>query len=44
LPDAITLKSLTGSTMVWSYTGDQLGNEEMSKKYTVEEEVTYTKQ
>lgn len=44
LPDAITLKSLTGSTMVWSYTGDRIGNEEMSKKYSVEEEVTYTKQ
>jgi hypothetical protein len=42
LPDAITVKSVTGSTMVWSYNGIPFG-EEKGKNYIADQEVTYVK-
>jgi hypothetical protein len=44
LPDAITLTSLTSSTMIWSYNGDMtIGDGANRKTYSLEEEVTYQK-
>lgn len=44
LPDAITLKSLSGPTMIWSYNGDMTTGDGANKKtYSLEEEVTYQK-
>jgi hypothetical protein len=44
LPRSVTVKSVNGATMVWFYSGDaMIGDEEMKKKYSMEQEVTYQK-
>lgn len=43
LPSSITVKSLTGSSMVWFYSGDAMMGDEKAKQYSMEQEVTYQK-